>query len=443
MDWRGDQPAERPVLVGVGAAEAGAGMAGIELLAEAPAALDVDPVETGVVRPVDMRLPTVPDLSRPVRMLTDQDQPLTITHTGDPGRGRQAALIVTITVVVVLALASVLAVVATKKPNAAAKPTTTATSGTAGPTTAPSGPAATLRALPAAGKPGDVMRAVAIAPNGMLVAVGESTTDRVPRAWRFTKGSWVAIPGPGAGTSQEGAMTGLAAGPSGFVAVGWFAPRSGAAPTKGDRHAAIWTSNDGANWTLQATPKLGELTDVAARPGGFVAAGTDWVTDPDSGDGALLTSPDGRRWTRLRTTGLDGPGPTALRRLLPSAGGAVAIGARLDGTVTRTGLWSSPDLTSWTETATLPGPGAATAGGTALARLGNGTLVVVGGSNALDGAPTPLLWTGSPGAVKLRTLRAPAGTVTALISANGRLIAIGSHRTPTGDLPSGWTLTVP
>jgi hypothetical protein len=438
---------QSPVLVGAGVgaggADAGAGLAGIELLAEAPAVMHVDLVETGVVRPVDTPLPTAPDLSRPVRLLTDQDQPLTITHTADVGRGRQAALIVTVAVVVVLALASGLAVIMTKKPGTQPQATATSAAPTAGPTTAPTGRAGTTRALPAAGGAGDVMHAVAVGPNGALVAVGESTKDKVPKAWRFTGGKWVAVVGPGAGTSQQGAMTGIAGGPAGFVAVGWYAPRSVAAPIRGDRHAASWTSADGVTWVLQATPDLGELTDVAARPGGFMAAGTDWVSDPDSGDGAVLTSTDGKSWTRLRTTGLDGPGPTALRRLLPTGGGAVAIGTRLDGTVTRSGLWSSPNLVTWTETAALPGPGAATAGATALTRLANGTLVVVGTSSTLDGTPSPLLWTGSATALRLRPMRAAPGTVNAVILAGGRLVAIGSRRTAAGDVPSGWVLTVP
>jgi hypothetical protein len=429
---------------GAGPADAGAGLAGIELLAEAPAVMVVDPVETGVVRPVDTPLPTVPDLSRPVRLLTDQDQPLTITHTADVGRGRQAALTVIVAVVVVLAVATALAVVMTKKPSTAPEATATTTAPTTGPTTAPTGPAGTMRALPAAGGAGDVMHAVAAGPGGALVAVGESTTDKVPKVWRFTGGKWVAVPGPGANTNQQGAMSGIAAGPSGFVAVGWYAPRSVAAPARGDRHAVSWTSTDGVIWILQATPNLGELTDVAARPGGgFVAAGIDWVSDPDSGDGAVLASSDGQTWTRVRTAGLDGPGPTALRRLLPIGGGAVAIGTRLDGTVTRSGLWSSPNLVTWTETATLAGPGSATAGATALTRLANGTLVAVGASTALDGTPTPLLWAGSAKAMRLRALRPQPGTVNAVISVGGRLVAIGSRRTAAGDVPSGWALTVP
>lgn len=434
------------------AAPSGAADTGAELLANAPGggrgqfatAVFADPAETGVFAPVDTPLPTAPDPSRPMRPLTDQDQPLTITHTGDPGRGRRIAIGVSAAVVVVLAVTSALAVTAAHRPRQSGTPAPDATTATAAPPTAPTGPAATLRALPAAGGRGDTMRAVAAGPGGLLVAVGESSTDRVPRAWRYAAGRWAAVPGPSAGTTDQGGMTGIAAGPAGFVAVGWFAPRSTAAPTRAERHAATWTSTDGTGWILQATPDLGELSDVAARPGGgFVATGVDWKTDPDSGDGVVLTSANGRTWTRLHTAGLDGPGPTSLRRLLLTGSGAIAIGTRLDGSVTRAGIWSSPDLASWNETAPLPGPGAATAGASALSRTATGALLVVGGTAALDGTPTPLVWTGSPGAVRLRVLRAPAGIVNAVIATGGRLVAVGTRRSPAGDLPSGWALAVP
>jgi hypothetical protein len=287
------------------------------------------------------------------------------------------------------------------------------------------------------------MHAVAGGPSGLLVAVGEATTAGVPRAWRNRGGRWAAVPGPSAGTADQGAMNGIAAGPDGFVAVGWIAPRATRAPVRADRHAAIWTSADGADWILQATPRLGELLDVAARPGGYLATGLDWSADPESGDGALLTSADGRRWTRPRTAGLDGPGPTALRRLLVTGGGAIAIGTRLDGGVTRTGLWSSAGLAAWTETAALAGPGAATASATALARLRTGALVIAGVTAALDGTPTPLLWTGSATTVHLRALRAQPGTVNALTAAGTGLVAVGTRPTAAGPVPAAWLLTVP
>jgi hypothetical protein len=412
----------------------------------APTAVDADLADLGVWIPVDTPLPTAPDPTRPVRPLTDQDQPLTITLTGDVDRGRRIALGVSAAVVVALALASVLAVAVSRRSDPVAAPSTAATgSTTPPPTTAPSGPVATLRAQPVPAVPGDVMRAVARGPDDLLVAVGESTTRNVPRVWRNTGGRWSTVLGPSARTTDQGAMTGIAAGPSGFVAVGWVAPRDTAAPTRAGRHAAVWSSTDGSTWTLGAAPALGELFDIASRPaGGFVATGVDWTNDPDSGDGAVLTSTDGRRWTRLSTTGLDGPGPTALRRLLPNPGaGAVAIGTRLDGGVTRPALWSSPDLRGWSETATLAGPGTATPSATALARLGNGTIAVAGVTAAVDGTPTPLLWTGSATTVQLRQLRSQPGTLNAVTVAGNTLTAVGTHPSAAGPVPAAWTVALP
>jgi actin-like ATPase involved in cell morphogenesis len=412
-----------------------------------PTAVDADLAELGVWMPVDTPLRTAPDPTRPVRPLTDRDQPLTITLTGDPDRGRRIALAVSAVVVVALALASVLAVVVSRKPDrSVAAPTTSADSTTAAPPTLPPDQAAaTLRAQPAPGAPGDVMRAVVRGPNGLLVAVGESTSKGVPRAWRYTGGRWSAVPGPSAGTAQQAAMDGIAAGPSGFVAVGWIAPRGPTAPTRADRHAAVWASADGVTWKLQAAPPVGELYDIAARPGGgFIATGVDWAADPESGDGAVLSTPDGKRWTRLHTTGLEGPGPTALRRLLPNPGaGALALGTRLNGGVSRPSLWTSPDLLAWSETTALTGSGTATASATGIARLGDGTIAVTGVVAALDGTPNPVLWTGTATAVQLRRLQAPPGTLNAVTVAGNTLAAVGTHPSAAGPVPAAWTLALP
>lgn len=205
--------------------------AGAELLAPAPA-VDVDPADAGIRTPVDVPLRPVSDATRPVRELTDQDQPLTVTHTGDPGRGRRVALLVSAAVVAVLAAATLLAVTAghqRRQPT----PATVAPSTPQQSITTPSGPTATLRAQPVPGAAGAVMHDLATGRAGTLVAVGEAVTDGVPRAWRYESGHWSTVPGPSSSTELRGSMNGIATGSTaaaGFLAVGWTAPRTNPAP---------------------------------------------------------------------------------------------------------------------------------------------------------------------------------------------------------------------
>lgn len=79
-----------------------------------------------------------------------------------------------------------------------------------------------------------------------------------------------------------GSMKGVAAGPSGFVAVG----QTALAPS-------VWTSADGRTWTRRAgsiLPATASTRSVAAGPSGFVAVG-DY-----NGSAVSWTSADGRSW---------------------------------------------------------------------------------------------------------------------------------------------------
>ena len=367
-----------PTLASPGSAgQAGATVdEGAELLAPEPgvhpAAVHVDLAGAGLEVPLDVLLRPDPVPTRPIPRLTGRDEPLTVAHTGDARRGRLTVLAVVAGAALLVASASALGLAAgsdsgdrgTAPTTAAAAPTTP------GPTSAEPGPApATLTAQPVPGRRGDAMHAVAALPDGGLVAVGASTTEGVPRAWRYTGGRWSQVSGPTGRSTLRGAMTGVAYGGDGLVAVGWVAPRGAQEVTVAQRRPAIWTSKDGRAWSLLSssaiagsgagTGRLGELSDVAARPGGgFVATGVDWGADPDAGDGAVLTSPDGRRWQRSAVKGLDGPGPVQLRRLLAGPGGGLtAVGNRLDGSVSRSVVWTSPDARTWSVAADLESPG--------------------------------------------------------------------------------------
>jgi molecular chaperone DnaK len=431
-----DQPAAQP---GPGAGE--------ELLApdwDAPV-LRADPVDVGVREPVDVPLRTAPD-PRVVREISDRDQ-LTIEHTGDPNRGRFIALTVAAVVVILLAVASIVGVRLGRGGNVAtfvAGPG--ASTSSAPPKTPAAGGTVTLKSVPVAGKAGDVMRALAQDSTGKVIAVGESSTEGVPRAWRFAGGKWAALPGPDAKTELRAGVNGVTASvnPQGFVAVGWTAPRSNPNPGARDRTGAIWVSADGlAFHPIQGLPQVGELSDVVARPGGgFLATGLGFAADPESGDGVLLTSPNGNQWTLVKATGLDGPGRTQLRRLLVTPTGLLALGTRLDGSVTKPGVWTSTDQTSWTEAALLPTEDGAAPSATALTRLADGTLVAAGFLSNVDRSRSALVWSGRAAAgMKLRA-GAGAGAVFAAVrlAGDGGTMAVGTNQK--GDRPAAWLVSL-
>jgi hypothetical protein len=253
------------------------------------------------------------------------------------------------------------------------------------------------------------MHAVAAAGSGE-VAVGAADPDGTPRAWRTDAGGhWV--PAAVEQGALVGAMNGVAAAPGRagqLVAVGWVAakPAAGQPRPVGDaRRPAVWTSKDGASWRLRTDAVgragLGELTDVTVgKDGGFVAAGTDWSTDPRSGDGAVLTSPDGRTWTVQPVTGLGGRGQTVVRRLLVDGSGYLAVGSRSEGGIGQPAVWTSPDGIAWAPGAVLPHGGAGGGDATGVARLPAGGLVVVGTTSTVGGRAAAV-WSG-PDAARLQ-----------------------------------------
>jgi hypothetical protein len=102
------------------------------------------------------------------------------------------------------------------------------------------------------------MRAIVALPGGDLLSVGGSTTDQVPRAWRFHAGKWSGIPGPGTRTDRSGEMNGVAgAGRAGLVAVGWTAPRTAqpAPPRHAGRRSGPRPTADHGNCSPHRSPR--------------------------------------------------------------------------------------------------------------------------------------------------------------------------------------------
>jgi molecular chaperone DnaK len=290
---------------------------------------------------------------------------------------------------------------------------------------------------------------------GGAVAVGGSDGDAAPRAWRLDGGTWTPAEVVDATGRLAGAMNAVARLPgrgAELVAVGWVTPRpapGSPTPTGAAREAAVWTSRDGASWTLftagalgTEVSGLGELYAVVVDPGGgLVAAGVDWSADPRSGDGALLRSADGRSWEPVPVTGLDGRGPTALRGLLVDGSGLVAVGSRQGAGSTEPVVWTSPDGTAWSEVAVLEhtGPGAAEAA--AVVRAPTGELLVAGTATELDGTPVPAIWSGpGPDALQPYAVDVAGASIDGLAVVSGQVTAVGTRRGDEGLLPAAWTV---
>lgn len=137
--------------------------------------------------------------------------------------------------------------------------------------------------------------------------------------------------------------------------------------------AVVWTSADGMTWTdvpldRDVFPLGSSFSSVTGGPDGFIAIGDEAGGDPAAIPATMLTSPDGRRWSRVgsdddpfRSTQ---PEPDARRVVLSSItagiGGYVAVGAA--GPCTGVGVcnqteavvWTSRDGRSWLRVPTGP-----------------------------------------------------------------------------------------
>jgi hypothetical protein len=156
------------------------------------------------------------------------------------------------------------------------------------------------------------------------------------------------------GTIGRGAVSTLAAGPLGVLAVGV------------DRHgvATTWRSPDGMAWTATSLTGDGfdraQVNDVAVAPDGWVMVGSTGghdvppggVSTPNGSAGAAWTSADGISW---QPAAVDGTGEQVeLRSVFVGADGLTAVGSLTGGKEAT--MWTSVDGTAWT--LQVPGPDA-------------------------------------------------------------------------------------
>ncbi len=162
----------------------------------------------------------------------------------------------------------------------------------------------TWRVLAGTQPSGSAMSGVASGDHG-FVAVGTGPTVE-PAIWVSVDGSsWQRL--PAAGTQVTGELDDVAWGGGVYVAVG----RDGA-------NAAAWISEDARIWRrAPSAPSLddGDMTRVTWTGAEFLAVGR-----TGAGDGAAWTSADGSSWTRLDTSGVF--------PRVPIVGGAV-VGSRI------------------------------------------------------------------------------------------------------------------
>jgi hypothetical protein len=283
-----------------------------------------------------------------------------------------------------------------------------------------------------------------------LVAVGTVGGAR-PGAWGSVDGGATWSP---AWTGDAGTAAGLAAGPTGLVAVGWTGGEDEAGIST---QAAVWRSPDGSagGWApVNATGLEGAvaLHDVVTDGAGLVAVGRDVNDDADDGDGGVWRSDDGETWRRAATAGLGGPGRQELHRLVRLADGRwLALGRQMRGAQMTPAVWISPDLSTWTETDGYPSDATGVPSVWGLAVLEDGTVVAAGSRPGLPGDPAgaeTAVWLATPdGFDRWQPLeRTPdslgAGPgdqqVRALIRAASGLVAVGID----ADAAAGWPLTI-
>lgn len=248
-----------------------------------------------------------------------------------------------------------------------------------------------------AAEPNHISLITGLAEQGdQLVAVGATALDDISsgdaRAWTSTDGlTWQAVPTTPGMIDAE--MESVAAGPSGFVAVGSDGFPGGNTQLPGARGAAVWLSPDGRTWERvpeQASFQGAVMFGVLRTPSGYVA----WGEIHDTGGSSppappIWTSSDGQQWERAKGIG-DAGGPGApIASIVAIGDRLVAVGARQlpesEDSVVVPAAWQSEDGgRTWTLAGSPELGSAPRAGGLRDVAVSGSELLAVG---HLEGAP--------------------------------------------------------
>lgn len=205
---------------------------------------------------------------------------------------------------------------------------------------------------------GAYVLAVAAGPGSRLIAVGDSVSpdgQATPAAWTSSDGiAWKRGTVPsGSGTGQ---LTDVVAGPGGFVAVGSLDTDQGSRPV-------VWASTDGSAWSdVPVSPDestVGAMQAIVHVDAGYVAVGTTQL-DGFATVGAAWVSADGRTWSSApRQVAFTPPveqtpergGGVSITDVVAGGPGFVAVGSVDARNGTAGAIFTSPDGNSWTRLA--------------------------------------------------------------------------------------------
>jgi hypothetical protein len=270
----------------------------------------------------------------------------------------------------------------------------------------------TLVSAPSQQPGGGKLTSVAHGTAGWL-AVGEAVSGGVQQPVLMTSAdgvTWQSSGVPAAFAGSGSYVSGVAAGPDGYVVVGKQV-------TPGRTFAAMWWSADLQNWQLGDNGHLdGRLKSstvyaVTATSSGFVAAGTHATSH------ATWTSPDGRTWSVHDMTLPAGASEAVLRMVTVNAGRVAAAGYAVTGSGDiPLVLVSSDGGQDWNQfVLSDPGHGAVTA--LTPAAAGFVAAGAAGAEHAVTwSSPDGTRWSGatsaSGGVKRITALFAAGGTVT-------------------------------
>jgi len=268
-------------------------------------------------------------------------------------------------------------------------------------------------------------------------------------SWQAADGE-AAFGGPGLATEQA------AAGPDGYVIVGYQDVK--AAGTSSNRTiAAAWWSAGLTGWERAGDATAGALEGsagsgasmqmlaVVARSGGFVAVGS------DGNQASAWISPDGRTWRQASLPVPIGSTSAVLQHVASSGRTVVAAGTAVTTAGQRLpfAASSSDGGSTWTEAA-LPVP-AGLASVTALAAVpgSGGGFTATGTFGRTPGHQDVVVWTSANGSAW--TAATPTGqgltgpgiqAITSLAASGSTLTGVGFTASPAGEEPVFWQAPV-